>query len=112
MVLIEGELRKAGIVLKRKAGTNSLTDGVATMEDLKTASLAVTLFGHARPAAGESDGDKKARMARKLSGKLKGASAIISWANHSQNLLSELSELAGQEAGQEPAREDQPGLPQ
>ena len=49
MALIASELRKRGILLKRKPGKTSLGDGVGTQEDLKAASLAFTLFGKHSP---------------------------------------------------------------
>jgi hypothetical protein len=52
---IDPELRKMGITIKRKSGTTSLDDGIATMEDIKTVvkteKLAANLFGVKTPAA-------------------------------------------------------------
>lgn len=45
MTLIENELRKRDISLKRPAGDSGVGDGVGTMEDIKLAGLALTLFG-------------------------------------------------------------------
>jgi len=46
MALVEGELRKADIKLRRKPGRGSLGDGVGTNDDIRAASIALTLFGH------------------------------------------------------------------
>ena len=58
MGLIDTELRRLGVTIKRKAGVTSLDDGIATMDDLKVAvkteSIASTLFGakkHVSPSA-------------------------------------------------------------
>ena len=61
MGLIEEELRKQGIALKRKAGLSSLDDGIATMDDVKTAtktaSVAMSLFGGAKVLSPPKDAD-------------------------------------------------------
>ena len=44
-MLIENDLRKAGIVLKRKPGTSTVGDGVGTNDDMKAATVALSLFG-------------------------------------------------------------------
>jgi hypothetical protein len=44
MGLIEGELRKAGMELKRKPGVSAIGDGVGTQDDIKAAGLALKLF--------------------------------------------------------------------
>lgn len=80
MVLIEGHLRKNSITLKRKAGASSVNDGVGTMEDVKAASIAISLFGVKQPklslGAGSSDGVDanmdKWKRAGLLAGKTRG----------------------------------------
>ena len=87
MTLIENALRKNAITLKRKAGTSSVGDGVGDMEDLKRATLAMSLFG-AKPArlpilaakeSGESESDGKGNMRKfRAAGLLAGkASGLI-----------------------------------
>lgn len=92
MGLIEDDLRKLGIKLKRKEGVSNVGDGVGTVEDIRSAGLALRLFGLPKNDSDTGGGEKVASL---FAGRWKRAGM----ASRASSLLMELSELRGSSGG-------------
>jgi len=88
MGLIESELRKWGISVKRKPGASAIGDGVGTNDDIKAAGVALKLFGHHEAVQGLKPAEDKseAAMQYKFASKWRKASLAM----HATSLLQDL----------------------
>ena len=91
MGLIDGELRKAGVKLKRKEGSTAIGDGVASKEDIqeagKTAKMAMTLFGD------KLGGGPGVGAAAKLASKWKTLGSVFQVNKRAHSILKDLEDL-------------------